>query len=125
MKVLTLPTDIKNFGRTSVITTISKSRIAAEATTIVLALLFMFAFFGVLVLMMDVQQPVGLVAGSLTSLLGGKPNRRKVTPNFRIIADMGLGEKLPSRKQLMGEDEEHMWTKYPSLMLKKVLGGVA
>jgi len=124
MKVLTIPLDLKNFGRIFKLSITTKA-VVIEAATLVLVIGLLFAFFSLLALIMDVHAHRGVVVGSLTSLLGGKPNRRKATPNFKIIADMGSGVKLPSRKQMQSEDEEHMWTKYPSLMLKKVLGGVA
>lgn len=124
MKVITLPINLKNLGLKSPTSSITTKRIVAEFATLVLTLVLLFVFFGLLTLMMDLpSQPVGLVFGSLTTLLGGKPNRRKSpTPNFKIIADMGVGEKMPNRKQLQDENEDHMWTKYPVYMLNKIMG---
>lgn len=75
-------------------------------------------FIAVLCLMMDVAFPdVPMVAGSLATLLGGKPKR-----NFKIKAShASIAEERGERRPRADEEEEHRWEKYPRLMLSKEL----
>lgn len=131
MKVqTTLPQDLTKIGSYSR----PVNSIGMEVLKIVLAvialsaMLYAVLFMAVNAAIGDVHLPLmgGLV--SLPSFLkkNGKGNRKRESkPNFKIIAEMGQGEKLPSRRQMATENEKRQWEKYPAHMIANELGGAA
>ncbi|QOX80766.1 hypothetical protein FY034_17230 (plasmid) [Trichlorobacter lovleyi] len=128
IQTLTLPQNLRDISRNS--TSVTRAarrafyrRLAGEllAFAATVALIGMI-FVGLYLLgdtahkTPDTLPSMPLAAGSLATLLGGKPARRKAKKNFKIVGE--LKGDIPSRRHLQSEQEEHAWKKHFREMLQ-------
>lgn len=127
INTLTLPQNLRDISRNSdTVTRAAKRanyrRLAGEIFAFLATVaLISLVFIGLYLLgdtahkTPDTLPSMPLAAGSLATLLGGKPSRIRAKKNFKIVGE--IKGDIPSRRHLADEQAERKWKKHFREML--------